>query len=165
MKYCPQCRATLIDKHIDGHQRFVCSNDLCCFVHWNNPVPVVVAIVEYRGQYIIARNRVWPNGVFSLVSGYLEQGEAPEQAVLREVQEELSLYATIGKFIGHYIYAKKNQLLLCYEVQACGVLKLNHELVEYRLLTAETLAKYDFSPLTLTTEIISDWWKVQNRPS
>jgi NADH pyrophosphatase NudC (nudix superfamily) len=47
-----------------------------------NPVPVVAALIEYQGKIVLARNAQWPEGMFSLVTGYLEKHETPEDAVV-----------------------------------------------------------------------------------
>jgi NAD+ diphosphatase len=157
MNYCPQCGSKLIAREIDSEQRLVCSNDSCGYVFWNNPVPVVAALVELDGTYVIARNRAWPKGIFSVITGYLEQGEIPEDAVVREVSEELGLKGTITRFIGNYIFKEKNQVILCYEVAASGTIKTNHELAEIKRVSPKELSDYDFRPLYITEKLIRDW--------
>lgn len=157
MNYCPRCGSTLEPKLIDGIKRLACRSDKCEFVHWNNPVPVVAALVQYRGNYLIARNARWPEGIFSLITGYLERNESPEQAAVREVAEELSLVSQVKRHIGNYSFIEKNQLILCYEVVASGNIELNYELVELKQLSPTELAEYDFGPLYITREIVKDW--------
>lgn len=157
MKYCPECGQELTLRIIDDIKRQTCHDNNCGFVYWNNPVPVVAALVEYNGQYIIARNAAWPKGIYSLITGYLEQNETPEEAVLREVHEELGLKGKIKQFIGHYSFNEKNQLIICYEIQAIGTIKLNHELSDFKQLSKDQLVEYDFSPLYVTEKIIQDW--------
>jgi NADH pyrophosphatase NudC (nudix superfamily) len=149
-----------VSKSIDGNERYVCTNEHCSFIHWNNPVPVVAALVEHSDGYIIARNSLWPQGVFSVITGYLEQNEGPEEAVIREVQEELGLQGKIRRLIGNYTFKEKNQVILCYEVAASGLIKTNHELAEIKQLSTSELMAYDFSPLYITEKIISDWTKL-----
>ncbi|MEK6750194.1 MAG: NUDIX hydrolase [Pseudomonadota bacterium] len=74
------------------------------------------------------------------MTGYLENGETPEQSVLREVKEELGLDAEISHFIGHYSLLKRNQVILAYQVSAVGGIKPNDELVEYKLMSHKDLA-------------------------
>jgi NADH pyrophosphatase NudC (nudix superfamily) len=159
MKYCPQCSLELITKVIDTEERLVCSSDTCNYVLWDNPVPVVAALVELDGNYIIARNTQWPEGLFSVIAGYLEKGETPKQAVIRECEEELGLSGTVIRFIGNYSFFDKNQLIIAYEVKASGNIELNHELAEVKLLTQTELQEYNFSPLEITEQIVSDWYK------
>lgn len=162
MKYCPVCASPLVLRVLDEIERLACSAPHCQFVHWDNPVPVVAALVQYRDQIILARNAQWPGPVFSLITGYLERGETPEQAVLREVQEELGLQGKTNAFIGHYSAFKKNQLILAYWVQAQGELKLGKEIAEVRLLTNIELGLYDFGELQITAQIVNDALRNRN---
>jgi NADH pyrophosphatase NudC (nudix superfamily) len=80
----------------------------CGYVHWDNPVPVVAAIVEHEGAVILARNKEWPEKMYGLVTGFLEKDEAPEEGVKREVKEELGLDASAAYFVGLYPFARRN---------------------------------------------------------
>jgi len=137
--------------------RLACSNRQCSYVFWNNPVPVVAALVRHDGKYILARNVQWPKHLYSVISGYLEAGETPEQAVLREVNEELGLVGETVQHIGNYTFVAKNQIILGYEVHATGVITKNHELADIKQLLPEQLANYDFGPLTITKNLLEDW--------
>ena len=157
MKYCSECGTALEVRYIDGYDRYACSREECSYIHWNNPVPVVAALVLCNDKYIIARNVAWSEGIFSVITGFLEQEEEPEEAVIREVAEELGVDGKIVRHIGNYGFKKRNQVIMCYEVEACGQIALNHELLEYKALTPEELLDYDFTPLTLTERIRQDW--------
>jgi len=159
MKFCPECGSKLSSKVIDGASRVICENSDCGFVHWNNPTPVVAALVKFNDKYIIAQNALWPKGVFSGITGYLEQGETPEHAVVREVKEELNLEGKIHRFLGHFDFKEKNQLIIAYEIHATGQLQINHELAEIKQLSAKELLEYDFHPLYITEGIIKVWGK------
>ncbi len=136
-----------------GLLRPTCPAEGCSFVLWDNPVPVVAALVEYGGQVLLARNVAWPEKSFGLVTGYLERDEAPEQAVAREVAEELGLVATVVALIGLYPFRQKNQLLIAYHVVAEGEVVLNEELAEIRLIEPERLKAWDFG----TGFAVRDW--------
>src|SRR5690625_4278260 len=111
-RYCPQCRCELISKELGGRARLACAAAGCRFVFWDNPVPVVAAIVELEGYIVLVRNAWWPKGKFALLAGYLEPDETAEQGVLREVAEELGLQGAIREFVGTYPNLGNNQLLL-----------------------------------------------------
>lgn len=159
MKYCPVCASPLARRRVDEIERLACSAPHCQFVYWDNPVPVVAALVQYGDQVILARNVLWPDPLFSLITGYLERDETPEQAVLREVHEELGLDGQIQRFLGHYSFFKKNQLILGYWVQAHGKLKLGKEIAEVRLLKNLELSRYEFGDLKITAQIVNDFLK------
>jgi NADH pyrophosphatase NudC (nudix superfamily) len=95
--------------------------------------------------------------VFSFLTGFLEEGESPEAAVAREVEEELSLTAQSVDFIGHFPLQRLNQLIIAYSVGATGEVSLSEELAETKALSAGELANFDFGPLTLTGDIVRAW--------
>ncbi len=131
--YCPQCAQPLQAKVDEGVSRQACPDEACGYVHCDNPTPVVAAVVEHEGHIILARNRAWPMPFYALITGFLEKTDpSPEEAVAREVQEELNLQATGVNFIGHYVFPRLNQIIIAYHVPAQGEIMLNEELVDYK---------------------------------
>jgi NAD+ diphosphatase len=128
--FCPRCGAPLVT---ESGARPACSQR-CGFVHYDNPTPVVAAVVEHEGKVLLARNKAWPVTWYALVAGFLERDESPEAAVLREVKEEVGLDASAPALIGVYPFARMNQVILAYHVATTGVVTLGEELVDYRLV-------------------------------
>ena len=56
MKYCPYCGSPLVRMMLNDRERPVCSEPKCGFVHWNNPISVVAAIVEHADRVCLVRN-------------------------------------------------------------------------------------------------------------
>lgn len=139
MKYCPQCSTLLELRIVDGFERKMCPATECDFVYWDNPVPVVAIIAELGDLIILAHNRSWPKGIFSVISGYVESKESPEAACVRELKEELGLDADEIHFVGNFIFRKLNQLMIAYHVKVSGEIKMNDELDEIKLVRKEQL--------------------------
>jgi NAD+ diphosphatase len=152
-KFCPRCATPLTLKGLGGAQRAHCT--ACAFTHWNNPAPVVAALIELDGRIVLARNAAWPQGMFGLITGFLEAGETPEQGVEREVLEETGLQTQSTELLGVYEFAKKNELIIGYHVQAQGEIRLNEELSEYRLIAPEKLKPWPFG----TGLAMAEWLK------
>lgn len=152
-RYCPHCAAPLREALIDGVTRRMCSAEGCGFIHWNNPIPVVAAIVEHEGDIILAHNRTWPPTWFGLITGFLESNEAPEAGVKREVAEELSLAPHKVSLVGHYPFEQMNQIIIAYHVVAEGSITLNEELDEIKRVSPEKLKPWGFG----TGHAVADW--------
>lgn len=129
--FCPNCAAPLVDKTVGTEPRRACSAG-CGFVHYDNPTPVVAAIVEYEGAVVLARNRAWPRTFYGLITGFLERNETPQQCVVREVKEELNLDAGPPTLVGVYEFARMNQVIIAFHVTANGTITLNDELDDYK---------------------------------
>lgn len=136
-RYCPHCGGTLEPRWEGGLQRQACVESACGFVFYDNPVPVVAAVVEVDGHILLARNAAWTVPFYALITGFLEKGETPDIGVLREVEEETGLQPLAAEFIGHYEFHRKNQLLIAYHVPATGRVQLNAELSDYKLIPPE----------------------------
>ncbi len=153
MKYCPQCGKELITAEIVGIPRKNCPSESCSFVFWNNPVPVVAAIVEIGDSVVLVRNKEWPENIFGLTTGFLEKGETPEAGILREVKEELDLEGKIAGFIGYYSFFEMNQLILAFHVKSEGMIVIGDELAETKLVSSDKLRPWPFG----TGYAVRDW--------
>ena len=137
-RYCPNCATELqlLALEEDGGPKTRLRCPACAFTHWNNPTPVLAAVIELTdrdGQLLLARNAAWPGKTFALITGFMEAGETPEEGVRREVKEETSLDVSTLELIGVYDFQRMNQLIIAYHARAAGEIVLSPELVEYRL--------------------------------
>jgi NADH pyrophosphatase NudC (nudix superfamily) len=134
-RYCPSCATplALIEVMEDSGPKSRLRCPACGWTHWNNPTPVLAAIVEYRGQVLLARNAMWPAKMFALITGFMEAGETPREGIAREVKEETNLDASAIDLVGVYDFQRMNQVIIAYHVAADGEVKLSPELADYRL--------------------------------
>ncbi|MEJ2098544.1 MAG: NUDIX domain-containing protein, partial [Desulfobacterales bacterium] len=153
MKFCPKCGRNIKPAEIDGRTRLGCSCETCDYVFWDNPTPVVAALVEREGTVVLVRNKEWPPKMYGLVTGFLEKNETPESGVLREVKEELGLDGRIDEFIGCYSFFEMNQLILAFHVQVRGQIVLGEELAEIKMLPPQKLRPWVFG----TGHAVKDW--------
>ncbi len=134
-KFCPQCAAplALITRAEDGGDKARLRCAQCDFTHWNNPTPVLAAVIEYEGKILLARNAAWSGNMFALITGFMEAGETPQQGMEREIAEETSLQTRALNLIGVYDFQRMNQVLIAYHAVCHGEVRLSPELVDYRL--------------------------------
>ena len=134
-QYCPTCATPLqfVVQAEDGGDKVRLRCPACGFTHWNNPTPVLAAIVEYQGQVLLARNAAWPGKMFALITGFMEAGESPQEGIAREVKEETNLDVQSTTLVGAYEFLRMNQVIIAYHVVATGDVRLSPELVDYRL--------------------------------
>ena len=143
-RFCPNCAAALapIESLEDGGIKTRMRCPSCDWTHWNNPTPVLAAIIECadrEGQVLLARNAAWPGRMFALITGFMEAGETPEEGISREVAEETALEVLSLKLIGVYDFQRMNQVIIAYHALARGEVRLSPELAEYKLYRLEDL--------------------------
>ena len=134
-KFCTQCATPLqmISANEDAGQVERLRCPACSWTHWNNPTPVLAAIVDYNGQLLLARNAAWPDKMFALITGFMEASDTPKEGIAREVKEETNLDCSEVNLVGVYEFKRMNQVIIAYHVVAHGEVKLSPELAEYRL--------------------------------
>ena len=129
----------------------------CGFTHWNNPTPVLAAIVEIGGKVLLARNAAWPGKMFALITGFMEAGESPQEGIAREVKEETNLDVRSTQLVGAYEFLRMNQVIIAYHVEAEGEVRLSPELADYKL--------YDLADLRCwpagTGYALADWLRTR----
>jgi len=149
LKFCPLCRYYLRRRQVDGRKRLVCQK--CGWVNYKNPLPVAVCAVKNKeNKILIARRSLAPGkNKWALPGGFVESGEAPETACLRELEEETGLKGTIRRLIGIYIQKTRyygSILVIGYEVSVSeNVLSLNSELKEAAFFSKQDLPVIPFS--------------------
>ena len=134
--YCPLCATELAvrDEWEDGGQKSRLRCPACAFTHWNNPTPVLAAIVEMPdGRVLLARNAAWTHRMFALITGFMEAGESPEAGIIREVAEETGLRVNRLSLVGVHDFQRMNQVIITYHALCEGNVVLSPELAEYKL--------------------------------
>lgn len=106
------------------------SCDICAF---NNPKPTVTAIIIKDGKILALRRKQEPFiDQWDLPGGFINANETTEEALRRELKEELDVEVTrlskIGEFTGTYVYQRELPILnFGYLVEIAGDITLNEE--------------------------------------
>jgi len=153
-KYCPLCQSTLI---LGSEQYLECASDQCQFVYYQNPTPVVAAIVEYgEKQVILGHNKSWPPKWYGLITGFLEKHEHPQDCIVREVKEELGLDCSVQKFVGHYTFKRMNQIIIAFHVIATGDIVLEDELDDVKIVPFDKVRTWPGGTGTALKDFLED---------
>ncbi|MEL6767443.1 MAG: NAD(+) diphosphatase [Pseudomonadota bacterium] len=86
-RFCARCGAASIVA--DAGWRRHCP--ACGAQHFPRVDPVVIMLVLLGDRVLLGRQQSWPPGLSSLLAGFVEPGETPEEAVRREVMEEAAV--------------------------------------------------------------------------
>lgn len=89
-RFCSTCGA-LSHFAMGGWQR---DCPACGRHHFPRTDPVVIMLITKDDHVLVGRSPGWPEGMYSLLAGFVEPGETLEAAVRREVKEESGI--TVG---------------------------------------------------------------------
>lgn len=83
-------------------------------------IPVVTGLIRKNGQVLLGLRPVGESlaGHWEFPGGKINQGESPEEALKRELQEELDIDAEIGdlRLVHTHSYGERGVLLIVYDV-------------------------------------------------
>ena len=153
--YCSRCGEYLYTDQA-GHLR-VCPS--CGTEHYPRTDPAVIMLVtDADDRVLLARNPRWPEGRFSTLAGFVEPGETLEDAVRREVAEEVGLVVDEATYLASQPWPFPQSLMLGFNARAATTdLVLDPaEIAEARWLTrAELLAAIESEQLVLPPPKVS----------
>ncbi len=95
-RFCGQCGNTMSD-----HETETARTCKVCGLTLYPPVsPAIIVAIEREGKLLLARSPHFPKGRYSVLAGFVEPGETLEQAVQREVFEEVSVKVRDIRYFG-----------------------------------------------------------------
>ncbi len=100
--FCPRCGAPLAVQRIEAQSRLVCTKG--DFVFYQNPHAAVGAlIVNDRREVLLVERKDEPmKGFWDVPGGFVDWGESPSEAIIRELSEELHVVFHPEKLVGAY---------------------------------------------------------------
>ena len=103
--------------------------------------PCVLAMVTRGNEILLARNNLFPEGLFSVLAGFVEVSESAEETVEREVMEEVGLKVKNIQYAGSQPWPFPSQLMLGYKCDyESGDLVIDEdEIVEANWYTVDNL--------------------------
>lgn len=161
--FCARCGSPSRSKDA-GHVR-VCVNPDCKVSHFPRTDPAVIMLVHRGERCVLAHNRRNPNKMYSTLAGFVEPGESIEEAVAREVLEEVGI--TTGK-IGYHSsqpWPFPGNIMLGFhaEAESTDIVIQESELVEARWFTRNEIRDAEQNGLRLSRSesisrrLIEDW--------
>ena len=109
-KHCGYCG---LEKQFDEKEEamFCSCNNIMTYPSIS---PCVLALIIKENQILLARNALFPQGLYSVLAGFIEVSETAEETVEREVYEEVCLKVKNIKYFGSQSWPFPSQLMLAY---------------------------------------------------
>lgn len=99
MNFCPRCGHELHDREAHDHTiRRTCDN--CRFVYFRDPKVAAAVFVTRDGKVLLVKRAMDPGrGKWALPAGFVDYGEDPREAAVREVEEETGLEVELDRLV------------------------------------------------------------------
>jgi len=165
--YCPYCSGKVITKSEGDVLRKYCP--ACKVFFYDNPLPVVSAIVMKEREVLLVKRRNQPHkGEWCLPSGFAETGESIQAATLRELEEETGIQGKIISFVDTDSITDDfygDLIFLTFEVeQTGGVLKAGDDALEAKYFsiykTPELAFKSNTKAIQTFIKSKSEYWAI-----
>ena len=79
--------------------------------HFPRTDPVVIMLITHGNSVLMGRSHNWPEGMYSLLAGFVEPGETIEAAVRREVLEESGIRVGPVEYLASQPWAFPSSLM------------------------------------------------------
>ncbi|WP_109126982.1 NAD(+) diphosphatase [Dyella sp. C11] len=167
-RHCPFCGSPLV--LVAAGHRAQCTNAECGRMHFPRTDAAVIVIVEHEGACLLGRQAGWPKGRYSTLAGFVEPGEALEDAVRREVAEESGVAVGEVHYHSSQPWPLPQSLMVGFTAKALSrTIRLrDHELEEARWFTPQDIVNgiADGSflpslPLSVSYRLLEHWLRQQ----
>ena len=119
--------------------------------------PAVICLVERAGK-ALARGPQFAAGMFSCLAGFVEPGESLEEAVAREVLEEVGIEVREIRYFGSQPWPFPNSLMIGFTAEwRSGEIAVDGtEITEASWFSAGDLPELP-TPISIARRLIDDW--------
>lgn len=109
-KYCGRCGNTT--ELVLNERAKKCSN--CGLINYPTISPAIIVAITRGHEILLAHNKSFPEGLHSLIAGFVEPSETLEDCVKREIFEEVGVKVKNIKYFGSQPWPFPNSTMICF---------------------------------------------------
>ena len=160
-QYCGRCATPT--EPVPGERAMRCP--ACGLTAYPRLSPAVIVLVERGGTVLLARGHRFATGFYGIIAGFVEPGESLEEAVAREVKEEVGLDVTEVRYFGSQPWPFPHALMVGFTAAwAGGEIRLEErELADAGWFAPDALPAIP-PKLSIARRLIDAWLARQGRP-
>lgn len=117
-QHCGLCGGQMFKKDSQFERAMVCSN--CHNTTWPRTSPAIIVAVTKGDKLLLAHNRNFPQGRYSVLAGFVEYGETFEDCVKREVYEEVGIKIKNIEYFGSQPWPFPNSMMIGFTAEYLG---------------------------------------------
>ena len=115
-RFCGNCGTPTL--HVDGERCVRCP--ACGHLAYPRISPAMMVLIQRDDEILLARHLHSPSGFFTALAGFLEAGESIEEAIHREVREEVGLQVRDLSYFGSQPWPFPHSLMIAFSAQYAG---------------------------------------------
>ena len=115
-RFCGACGA--LTMHLGGERCVKCP--ACGFMAYPRISPAMMVLIKRGDSILLARHRASPAPFFTALAGFVEAGESVEEAVHREVFEEVGMKVRNIAYFGSQPWPFPHSLMIAYTAEFDG---------------------------------------------
>lgn len=153
-QYCGHCATSTTQLPHERAKR--CPK--CGLVNYPRLSPAAIVLISRGDELLLARAPRFPVGMYSLIAGFVEPGESLEEAIAREVREEVGIAIEDIRYFGSQPWPFPNSLMIGFTATYAGgdIVLEPQELVDAAWFTKHNLPQLP-SKLSIARKMI-DWF-------
>lgn len=166
-RFCGACGHETVSRR-GGHVR-LCVKPDCGIQHFPRTDPAIIVLVNDGDRCLLGRKPEWPEGRYSTIAGFVEPGEAVEQAVAREVHEETGVVVSEVSYHSSQPWPFPGSVMLGFHAQgrdSGGIELLDGELEDARWFDRDEVGRaierrgpLRLPPgISIARRLIEDWY-------
>lgn len=115
-RFCGRCGAPTSRHERSSERALVCRS---CDASWYPRLaPAVIALITHADRVLLARHRGLPPGLYSTLAGFVEPGESLEEALAREIREEVGIDIRDIRYFGSQSWPFPHSLMVAFTAEA-----------------------------------------------
>ena len=160
-QFCGQCGKPMIEQADEPAKK--CGD--CGFLSYPRLSPAVIMTVIRGEEVLLGRAPHWPKGMYSPLAGFVEPGETLEDAVAREVMEEVHIEVENPRYVASQPWPFPHSLMVGFTAEyAGGEIQVDRtELEDARWFKAEAMPALLPSPMSIARTLIEAFLADRNR--
>ena len=153
-RFCGRCATPTEPAPADRARR--CPS--CGMLAFPRLAPAVITLIERDGEALLARNATFPGAMYSCIAGFVEPGETLEEAVQREVREEVGVELDDVRYSSSQPWPFPHSLMIGFEATwASGDIEVDGtEIVDANWYRADNLPMVP-PPMSIARTLIDQW--------
>jgi NAD+ diphosphatase len=153
-RFCGRC-ATRTER-VAGERAMRCPS--CSLLAYPRITPAVIMLVRRGDEALLARGTRFPLPFYSALAGFVEVGESLEEAVAREIREEVGLEVSGVRYFGSQPWPFPHSLMVAFTAEWAGgeVVLDEKEIVDAQWFRADALPTIP-PHLSIARRLIDAW--------